>query len=287
MADRVATQKLRTVAFLAENDISFLKAPKLIEFSRKLAEDKAALSRLTMSNSQASYTTTFGLGRSLKDKLRIVLKDHPLSINADEATSDNNQKFINVLGRYYDEEQNMVVTRHIGTRGINTATAKLTTDAIESILSEVGVGWHQVTSALFDNCSVMRGVKSGVESRIREQNPYLLDCSGDTVHMVNNAAKAFLSPFENVLEDFASHVYYDIEKSPKQKDILEEIQSLLHVDSKSKRYISLVRPISSRFLQMLDVADRLSQLHEVLLMFYFGHLSKEEQSQWRYVLYCI
>lgn len=87
-----------------------------------------------------------------------------------------------------------------------------------------------------------------METQIRQQNPFLLDISGDTVHMVSNAAKALLSPFKEFVEDFCADVYYDIEKFPKQKEIFGEFQSLLHMNKKS-----LIRPISSRFLQMLDV----------------------------------
>ncbi|RXN16571.1 splicing factor 3B subunit 2-like protein [Labeo rohita] len=79
----------------------------------------------------------------------------------------------------------------------------------------------------------MRGKKSGLETQARKENPYLLDVSGDTVHMVSNAAQALMSPFSTEVENFCSDVYYDIEKSPKKKEIFSEFQSLLHLPSKS------------------------------------------------------
>ncbi|KAK7933643.1 hypothetical protein WMY93_004539 [Mugilogobius chulae] len=72
--------------------------------------------------------------------------------------------------------------------------------------------------------------------------------NGDTVHMVSNAAKALLVPFGGYVEDFSRKVYCDIEKFPKQKELFSEIQGLLHMEPKS-----VIRPISTRFLQMLDV----------------------------------
>ncbi|KAL0149638.1 hypothetical protein M9458_055165 [Cirrhinus mrigala] len=127
-----------------------------------------------------------------------------------------------------------------------------------------GLEWRQVTSILLDNCAVMRGKKSGLETQARKENPYLLDVSGDTVHMVSNAAKALMSPFSTEVENFCSDVYYDIEKSPKQKEIFSEFQSLLHLPSKS-----LIRPISNRFLQMLEVCTRLNELMDVLVVHYY------------------
>lgn len=66
--------------------------------------------------------------------------------------------------------------------------------------------------------------------------------------MVNNAAKALMSPFSSEVEGFCSDIYYDVEKSPKQKEIFAEFLSLLHLPVKS-----LIRPISNRFLQVLEV----------------------------------
>ncbi|XP_042625536.1 erythroid membrane-associated protein-like [Cyprinus carpio] len=55
-----------------------------------------------------------------------------------------------------------------------------------------GLEWRQVTSILLDNYAVMRGKKSGLETQARKENPYLLAVSGDTVHIVSNAAKALM-----------------------------------------------------------------------------------------------
>lgn len=63
--------------------------------------------------------------------------------------------------------------------------------------------------------------------------------------MVNNAAKALMSPFSSEVEGFCSDIYCDVEKSPKQKEIFAEFLSLLHLPVKS-----LIRPISNCFLWM-------------------------------------
>lgn len=38
-------------------------------------------------------------------------------------------------------------------------------------------------SNLLDNCTVMRGKKTGLETLVRKENPHLLDISGDTVYI--------------------------------------------------------------------------------------------------------
>lgn len=117
---------------------------------------------------------------------------------------------------------------------------------------------------------MMRGEKSGVETLVRRENPSLLDISGDTVHMVSNAAKALLNPFQGFVEQFCTDVYHDIEKSPKQKEVFSEFQSLLHLENK-------MRPISSRFLQMLDVCNRIWELMDPLIVLFYSVLSPHDQ----------
>ncbi|KAK7140629.1 hypothetical protein R3I94_013039 [Phoxinus phoxinus] len=122
----------------------------------------------------------------------------------------------------------------------------------------------------------MRGKKGGVEAYARKENPCLLDISGDTVHMVSNSAKALLNPFGTEVQDFCSDIYYDIEKSPKQKEIFSEYQSLLHKPQKS-----LVRPISSRFLQMLDVCNRVDEVMDALVVYYYHFIPPDEEHNYR------
>ncbi|KAK7088119.1 hypothetical protein V1264_022079 [Littorina saxatilis] len=117
-------------------------------------------------------------------------------------------------------------------------------------------------------------------TRLREKNPHLLDISGDTVHIVANAAKALFKPFDGYLENISSDIYYDLEKSPKAKDLFQEVQVVLG----QPKGLHIIRPCPSRFLQMLQVCDRISRLIDSLRVYYFSFLSTEEQEQYRPVI---
>ena len=198
------------------------------------------------------------------------------SLNADEATNGNMDRILNVLVRYFDEDMGKVLTQHLASRKVNIADASTLTQELTDILQSYSLNWDQVVGLLLDNCNVMRGKKSGVETQARRENPSLLDISGDTVHMVSNAAKALLDPFQGFVEEFCSDVYYDIQKFPKQKEIFSEFQSLLHLENKS-----LIRPISNRFLQMLEVCNRVREIMDPLIVHFDGFLSPQEQHKHR------
>lgn len=114
------------------------------------------------------------------------------SLNVDEATTLNMDKILNVLVRFFDNESNRVITQHLASRKVNIANAPNLMLELKDVMQTYGLEWRQVTSILLDNYAVMRGKKSGLETQARKENPYLLDVSGETVHMVSNAAKALM-----------------------------------------------------------------------------------------------
>lgn len=113
------------------------------------------------------------------------------SLNADEATNNNNDKIFNVFAQYYDEESEKIEIAHLGSRKQNVVTSADIMDSLQSILSEYKLEWS--LSVLMDNGSTMRGVRGGVETLVRQKNPHLPNVSGDTVHMVNNVAKTLMN----------------------------------------------------------------------------------------------
>ena len=275
--DRVAKQRAITAAFISEHCLPFTLAPELLEFAKRLSEDKQALDKTTISKSSATYINTHGVAKSLKNDLKQKLKGQMLSLNADEATNNNNDKILNVIAQYYDEESSKIEIVHLGSRKQNMATAVNILESMESILNEYEIEWSQIVSVLMDNCSTMRGIRGGVETLIRKKNPYLLDVSGDTVHMVNNVAKTLLNCVDKTVPSFAMDLFYDIEESPKVQEIFSEIQSLMNVTTPKH----LIRPISSRFLQMMDVTARLVDCTDTLTVYYYSFLSEEEEEDYR------
>lgn len=187
-ADRVCDLKVRICSFIAEHDLSFTVAQPLVNLMQSVFKDKSALSRLSVSNAHASYLCTHGIAAHWKNELSTKLKTKMFSLNADEATDGNMDRILNVLVRYFDEDIGKVATQHLASRKMNIADALTITHTLTDILQSYSLNWNQVVGILLDNCSVMRGKKSGVETLVRRENPSLLDISGDTVHMVSNFA---------------------------------------------------------------------------------------------------
>ena len=72
--------------------------------------------------------------------------------------------------------------------------------------------------------------------------------------------------------------------APKVSEIVADIQSLMSPNSAPLR---LIRPISSRFLQLLLVCNRVVVLLDALTVYYFAFLTEEEQTRHRHLLVTI
>lgn len=219
------------------------------------------------------YITTHGLAKSFKDEIKSKVKDKFISLNMDEATNKNNGKMLNILIQYFDDETSQVVMDHLGSRIQNVATAAEIIKSVESVLQEYDIKWSQIGSTLMDNCSMMRGVKGGAEALIRKKNGCLLDISGDTVHMISNVAKSLMKHLDQGLQIICSDIYYDVEESPKVKELACQVM--------------MMNAISSRFLQMHGVSVRVSEELDYLTIYYASFLTDEEKAKYRYQSYCI
>ncbi|KAL8559602.1 hypothetical protein ACOMHN_008313 [Nucella lapillus] len=217
--DSLVDAKIRTCTFLAEHCLPLSLAPDLIAFCQKLAADTQCLENLAMCRKTATYTMTHGVAADFRDNLCERLRKTHFSLNIDEATNNSNNKVVNVLVRYFNDEKGVVITQLLGSFIENVATAQNIFAGLMSLIEPLEpakcLPKENIVSCLMDNCNVMRGKKGGLETLIRDEQPHLLDVHGDTVHIVSNAAKEFCKPFSNYLEGFASDVYYDFKLSPK------------------------------------------------------------------------
>lgn len=105
-------------------------------------------------------------------------------------------------------------------------------------------------SLLIDSCNVMRGHKSGVETRIRDKEaPHLVNIDGESCH--HNYAQCFQRlcvPFDNYLENMFNGILKDLKYSQDLVDVMKEMLQILDVC-----YIMLERFLSRRWLSAFEI----------------------------------
>lgn len=125
-------------------------------------------------------------------------------------------KVLTMLVFYYHADLRKVIVEHLGSLEI----VKVNAASLEKVLCEFfeknNIPWNNLVSMLMDSCAVMRGSKTGLETRMHQYCPNLLDVDGDSCHHIHNAAKKFSEPFDSYLEKLFSDLQVDYQWSPDQ-----------------------------------------------------------------------
>ena len=274
LADRTTSHEAMLLGFMAHHSLPFTLAPEIVSLAKAFASDTKALNELSMDRSTASYKMRFGMGRTFHDELIEELRSNFFSLNIDEATSDNHRRVLSVMASYVSKAKDKVVVRHLASLEVIRVDAQTLLQALTNLFAENSIPWSNVMSILMDSCAVMRGSKSGLETKIRsELAPHLLDIDGDSCHHAHNAAKKFDNVFDQYLETLFSDIHADVKWSSDLKQLLAEICSLLDV-----KFTSPELYVATRWLSVYDVAVDTIRMLDALTIFYYGFLSSLDAS---------
>lgn len=264
------------LGFLSDKNLPFRLAGDLVDLCRETSRDTKALNQVALGDTAASYKTVYGVAASMKTEIIKDLQTTPFSLNIDESTSKNDKKVLSILVSYFCQDVGKVVVRHLESVSVVRVTAEELFKVIERIFEENQLPWANLISVLLDSCNVMRGKKSGLETRLREKAPHLVNCDGDTCHHVHNAAKKFSKPFKNTVESLFSDLYTDMKWSVDLAEFFLELCIMFGVKATlPKRYVS------HRWLSTYDIAVDTTRLLPVLVAFYYAFVPKAERREFK------
>ena len=242
--------------------------------AKEFTKDPKALSRLHMHRTSASYKLTHGLSKSLHERLVNKLKETPFSMNLDEATSSNLLRVFSVLVSYYSNTTSSVNVEHLASISVPTVDSEHMFDELKKLFTRLGIDWKNLMAILSDSASVMRGVKSGLEARVREIAPHLIDIDGDACHHMHNIVKNFTKHFNSTLEKLFREIYRDFKLSAHSVDYLKEI--CFHLGLTFRKAVNY---ISCRWLSILDSCIAFSYMRDAYVIYYSAYLKDDIQKK--------
>lgn len=268
---------------LAENSLPFTMAPVIIEAARTLASDSKALEKLHMDRTSASYKMRLGMAHTFHSDTAAALQECYFSLNIDEATSSNNLRVLAVLVSYFSPKMNKIVVEHFAALKVITVNSKSLYQEIVSLFEKNHLPWRNLVSLMMDSCNVMRGSKSGVETRIRENKaPHLLDVDGDSCHHIHNATKQFCKPFDGLVEGLLFDLHTDFKWSADLKETLEEMCMLIGVP-----YTMPQRYVPHRWLSAYDVTLSNLRMMDAMTSFYYSFIPTKDKYIYQAILCAI
>ena len=85
-----------------------------------------------------------------------------------------------ILVSYYSEEDKCVIVEHLQSVELVVVNSESLYNVLVQIFHDHEIPWKNLVSLLMDSCAVMRGNKTGLEKRIRDNKaPHLVDIDGD------------------------------------------------------------------------------------------------------------
>ncbi|XP_023930192.1 uncharacterized protein LOC112041353, partial [Lingula anatina] len=261
------------LAVLAEFSLPLSMMPILIELSKASNQDRKALDRLSMDRTSASYKMKYGLAEWFHEQTVSELKTEFFSLNIDESTSSNLQRVLSILVSYYSPSRKRVVVQHLHSTSVIKVDSLSIFNHIVDVFDRNEIPWQNLVSVLLDSCNVMRGSKSGVESRLRaEKARHLLDVDGDSCHHIHNATHKFCKPFDYWIEQLLHDLYNDMKWSTDIREWFTEICLLLGL-----KFTMPERFVNHRWLSCFDVSSGTQRLFDAYTVFYYSFIPKDEK----------
>lgn len=251
--DLARTAEIRWAAFLAENDLPMILSDKASDLFKSMFPDSDIAKTFSCARTKASYLITGGLGYG--EHLRIIdrMKASKFSILIDESTQLQGDKYLHILARMFDSSKEAVVTYFYKAIVVNQATAENIASAINASFDADDIPWKNVIQIMSDSPNVMRGSKSGVLARIKQQYAsHLLDIGGCSLHHVHNAVSYATSKLGDEIEEFAIDVFAFFKYRSGLWEEYSGLQVLMDIPEHH-----LLRFVSTRWLVMLPVVNRL------------------------------
>ena len=98
-------------------------------------------------------------------------------------------------------ERKQVVLEHFTSVTVVHVNATALYQELAHLFGKHGIPWGNLCSILMDSCAVMRGSKSGLETRIwNDKASHLLGVDGDVCHHIHNSSKKINAPFDNFID---------------------------------------------------------------------------------------
>ena len=200
----------------------------------------------------------------MQDQLVVKLKNAPFSLNLDEATLTNLLRVFSVVVSSYDKEKHSLVVEQLASLSISVVDAENLFRELQSVFLQFNLPWENLmVMMLRDSASVMGGEKNGLEKRVRDLAPHLIDIDGDSCHHMHNIVKNFTNHFDKFLEGLFRNIYTDFKTSADSLEMLKEISFHLGLTFRKP-----VNYIAARWLSVLDTSLEFTYMRNAYRIYY-------------------
>ncbi|XP_015930082.1 uncharacterized protein [Parasteatoda tepidariorum] len=227
-----------------------------------------------LGKTKLSYLITEALGPYFHENLIADVKTSPYSLLYDETTNNSNHKELQFALRFWSEDYQEIVCRHLKTVFIGHATANDIKKQIENALRESGLSLNKLLMLGSDGPNVNAKVwKMMNQNLIEERNKGLIDIGTCNLHVIHNAFLKGIEEFGEVGKELIVDIYSFFKKYPARWEDFSSIQQKLCLEK--NRFI---KHSSTRWLTLGPAAERLLSQWLAVEEYFFKFIPLKNQS---------
>ncbi|CAG5029609.1 unnamed protein product [Parnassius apollo] len=238
----VTATEIKLAGFLVEHNIAFQTADHMSDLINGILEDFGVEHKIAMKRTKATAVITEVIGESEKSSLDKKLKTEKFSVMPDESTDVSTHKASCIIVRYYDVEENKIVSKFWDLCKIFSSDDEKTAEE--------------------DGCNVMMGGNNSVASRLKKNLPgmFVMKCVCHSAHL---CASESCKQLPRRCEDLAREIYSFFKNSSKRQFRLQQFQEFVSASPHK-----ILHPSQTRWLSLVVVVDRLLEQWDALKLFF-------------------
>lgn len=275
-ADRVTKAEILWTIKVANATFSYDSTEGIGELFRQMFNDNqsnSVVGDFKLSASKVSYTISHGLGPYFREDVVSTLKNSglPYTLHLDETTTVQVSKQLDLLVRYWSAGR--VVVRYLTSVFLGHATADIMLGEIVSTLNRDEIPLRNLVHVSTDGPNVNKSLLEKLEVACKNAgSPGLVNIGPCNIHVVHNSFAAGLKVIEHWgIEEFLLDIHQWFKYSAPRREDYSKVQELLDIDEHA-----FMRYVSSRWLSMVPVIQRVLEQYEGLREYFLKFLPQHE-----------
>ncbi len=244
--NKVISAEIKMAQFIVMHNLSFQSSDHLSDLFSSMFPDSKIAASFSCKHTKTKSIICDAIDPHLKKLIIECVRCSPFHLLCDESNERGaTVKLLTVLNRFFEPQKEVVATRHLDTVGIIDLSDKGIYDSIKSLLEKYKLPFCNLLSFTSDTCNTMKGTRGGVISKLRVEQPKIVDVYCNC-YLINLCVKAATKTMPLKIDEILIDIYYHFHRSVKRITSLHDYAEFCSVEFKVASKLSVTRWLSLR-----------------------------------------
>ncbi|CAM4808041.1 unnamed protein product [Rotaria magnacalcarata] len=274
--DQITKAEIVWALTVARRGFTYNSCDGIGEVFKSMFPDSKIAQQFNMQSKKISYVMSHGIGPYFHRELVKKIKSREKFVLCiDEQTNNQSKKQLDLLVKFWSNDDGLVVTRYYKSILLGHAQASVLQSAICDAFKTDGINLKRLLMLGRDNPSVNITLENLIDQKLKKLGSGLLFLGSCNLHVVHNGFKAGLSSTSWYVENVCTDIYSWFKQSPARKeDLADVINDFGDVVEKTLLYFTI-----TRWVLLGKVISRVLELWDPLNEYFLNFLPRIQKSQ--------